>query len=238
MPEEPAIETERRRPSPAKRCEAMAAHGDLLGLLDFLETEANPVLLHESLGTIARCIRVRAREDLSGLCEDAFARILGMAMLLLSKVQLYLLTRLREAERMGAHMLSKLPKDVTEDGWLERMERLSRFVAEMAATRARVRHLNGMSDDATRPRRSRRRSRSAAALAGGRGQVAGGKGPSGNGRVRRQAAAPGLCDRLGCPLPRTQRGSLLPQVDLPGATGIGQEGVEVDPGLAGRSRVA
>ena len=76
---------EPRGPTPAERCEAMAAQGDLLGLLDYLETEANPIILHESLGTIGRCIRVRARDDLSGLSEDAFARILGMAILLLTK---------------------------------------------------------------------------------------------------------------------------------------------------------
>lgn len=238
MSEQPTAEPERRGPTPAERCEAMAAQGDLLGLLDYLETQANPILLHESLGTIARCIRVRARDDLSGLSEDAFARILGMAILLLTKVQLFIMTRLQEAERMGAHTLSQLPKDVTEDGWLERTERLSRFVAEMAATRARVRHLNGMSDDATRSRRSRRRSRSAATLAKHRGQAAGSEGPSGNGRVRRQAAADRLSDRLGCPLPRTHRGSMLPEVDLPGATGTGQEGVEADPVLADRGRLA
>ncbi len=232
MSEQPTAEPERRGPTPAKRCEAMAARGDLLGLLDFLETEANPILLHESLGVIARCIRVRGRENLSGLCEDAFARILGMAILLLAKVQLFIATRLQEAERMGSHTLSQLPKDVTDEGWLERMERLSRFVADMAATRARVKHLNGLSDDTTRSKRPRRRSRSAAALADDRGQAAGRKEPSRNGRVRRQAAATGPSDRLGCSLPRTQRGSMPPEVDLLGATGTRQEGVEADPVLA------
>lgn len=224
---------ERQGPTPAKRCEAMAVKGDLLGLLDFLETQANPILLHESLGTIGRCIRVRACEDLSGLSEDAFARILGMAILLLTKVQLFIMTRLQEAEQMGAHTLSQLPKDITDDGWLERMERLSRFVAEMAATRARVRHLNGLSDDSIRSRRSRRRSRSAATLAKDRDQAAGGKGPSGNGWVRRQAASSRLSDRLGGSLPRTQQVSMPPEVDLPGAAGTGQEGLEADPVLAG-----
>ena len=195
--------SESRGPTPAEHCEAMATQGDVLGLLDYLETQANPIILHESLSSVARCIRIRAREDLSELCEDAFARILGMAVLLLTKVQLFIMTRLREAERMGAHTLSQLPKDVTEDGWLERMERLSRFVADMAATRARVKHLNGLSDDTTRSKRPRRRSRSAAALADDRGQAAGRKEPSRNGRVRRQAAATGLSDRLGCSLPRT-----------------------------------
>ena len=232
MREEPAILPRRAGPLPRQHCADMAAQGDLLGLLDYLETEASPVLLQDSLGLIGQCIRVRAREDLSGLSEDVFARVLGMATLLLTKVQLYIMARMREDERVGADALSGMPKDLTSEGWLDRLERLSRFVAEMAATHARVRHLNGMSDDATRSRRPRRRSRSAAALAEDRGEAAGRKEPSRNGRVRRQAAATGLFDRLGGSLPRTQRGSMPPQVDLPGTTGIRPEGVEADPVLA------
>ncbi len=238
MFEETTTEPERRGPTPAEHCEAMAAQGDLLGLLDFLETEASPSLLQDSLGLIGSCIRTRARADLSGLSEDVFARVLGMATLLLIKVQLYIMARMREDDQVGADALSGMPKDLTSEGWLDRLERLSRFVAEMAATRARVTHLNGISDEATRPRRPRRRSRAAATLAEDRAEVAGRKKPSRNGRVRRQAAAAGLSDRLGCALPRPQRGSLPPQVDLLGAAGTSAEGVEADPGLADCSRLA
>ena len=238
MPEQPTTDPERRGPTPAQHCEAMAAKGDLLGLLDYLETEANPVLLHESLGTISRCIRVRAREDISGLCEDAFARILGMAVLLLSKVQLFITTRLKEAEHMGAHTLSQLPRDVTEDGWLERCERLSRFIAEMAADRARVRHLDGMNDDANKSRRPQRRSRSAAALAGDRSQAPHRKGPSRKGRVCRQAAALGRGNGVGRPLPRPQPRPALPEINLLGGGCVRPAGVEADPALACRSHLA
>ncbi|MFH1747701.1 MAG: hypothetical protein ABIG44_11745 [Planctomycetota bacterium] len=229
----PAMPNKRRRSPLCRHCDQLAAQGDLLGLLDYLETRDNPALLRESLGMISRCIRVRAQTDVSGLCEDAFARILGMAVLLLTKVQLYIETRLREDVRVDGHTLSQIPRDLTEDGWLERMERLSRFVAEMATTRARVRHLNGLGDETTGSKRRKRRSRAAPTLAADRGQTAGGQGPSGNGRVRRQAAAPEQHDSLGSPVPRTQCGPLVAANDLFGAPGTRTEGPGPDPALAG-----
>ena len=201
MPDEPTTQSERSGPTPPERCAAMAAQGDLLALLDFLETEASPALLHSSLGMIGRCIRTRARKDLSALSEDLLTRIIGMAGLLLIKVQLYVATRLQEAEQAGAHALSQLPRDITEEGWLDRLERLSRFVGEMAATAARVRHLNGLCDDADRSKRSRRRSRSSATLADDRGQAAARQGPSDNGGVRRPGPTAVRFDRLASPLP-------------------------------------
>ena len=128
----------------------LADRGDVLDLLDHLEDDANPLALGSSMRLISRCIRNKAKADLSGLCDDAFSRIIGMATLLLARTQLYITERLSEAEAYGAHAKSGLPADLIDQGWLDRAERISRFISEMAAVRARVRHVNRLSADARR----------------------------------------------------------------------------------------
>ena len=83
---------------PQSDCDQLADRGDVLGLLDHLEDAANPLALGSSMRLLSKCIRNKAKADLSGLCDDAFARIIGMATLLLARTQLYITERLSEAE--------------------------------------------------------------------------------------------------------------------------------------------
>ena len=128
-------------PTPQEVCKELADRGDVLGLLDYLQDEANDAVLLSSLPTISHCIRGKAKRDLSGLVEDSFARVFSLALFLLVKVQLYICARLQESQDAGSHALSQLPADLIDDGWLTRAEKLSRFIAEMASTRARVQHV-------------------------------------------------------------------------------------------------
>lgn len=133
-----------------QECRELADRGDVLGLLDHLEDDADALALGSSMRLLSRCIRNRARADLSGLSDDAFARILSLATLLLARVQLYITSRLTEAEAYGAHAKSGIPSDLLDQGWLDRAERLSRFISEMATVRSRVQHVNRLNADARR----------------------------------------------------------------------------------------
>ena len=73
--------------------------------------------------------------------EDSFARVFPLALFLLIKVQLYICAWLQGSQDAGAHALSQLPADLIDDGWLTRAEKLSRLIAEIASTRARVQHV-------------------------------------------------------------------------------------------------
>ncbi|MGB3088270.1 MAG: hypothetical protein WBC53_11225 [Phycisphaerae bacterium] len=97
---------------PKSDCDQLVAEGDVLGLLDHLEDKADPLALRSAMSLLSRCIRKKARTDLSALCDDAFARIIGMATLLLARTQLYITERLSEAENFGAHCKSGLPADL------------------------------------------------------------------------------------------------------------------------------
>lgn len=133
---------------PKSDCEQLADQGDVLGLLDYLEDDANPLALRAAMNLLSRCIRQKARTDLSALCDDAFARIIGMATLLLARTQLYITERLTTAEQLGAHAKSGLPCDLVDEGWLERAERISRFISEMATIRSRVQHVDRLNGQA------------------------------------------------------------------------------------------
>jgi hypothetical protein len=140
----------RSKDVPKQIGDELADRGDVLGLLDHLEDDANQLALGSSMRLISRCIRNKAKADLSGLCDDAFARILSLATLLLARVQLYITSRLTEAEAYGAHAKSGLPADLIDQGWIERAERIARFISEMATVRSRVQHVNRLNADARR----------------------------------------------------------------------------------------
>ena len=178
-------DNEARPPTLAERCQKLAAHGDVLGLLDELEDRHGVRSIEASVGLLSRCIRQRAKANLSGLCDDAFARIIGMAMLLLARTQLYITERLTEAEGYGAHAKSGLPCDLLDEGWIERAERISRFISEMATIRSRVQHVNRLNADA---RRSPINFNVLAdsPMDGDPVQARNGQGASGNGRLRCQ----------------------------------------------------
>lgn len=124
------------------RCVELADAGDVLGLLDLLEDQPNANEIEGSTQLLSRCIRRKAKADLDALVDHGFARIIGFAILLLSRVQLYVAGRLAEAASCGGHAQSGVPCDLIDQGWLDRAQRISQFIAEMAAVRSRVQHLN------------------------------------------------------------------------------------------------
>ncbi len=126
--------------------QALIDKRDLLGLVDYMQSNSH-CILPETVNELGKCIRLKAKEDLSALTEDAFARIISMGTTLLLRTQLYIEMRLRESDEMCGDILGRMPRELTEDGWFTRAERISKFIGDMAALRARVRHLNRLEDE-------------------------------------------------------------------------------------------
>lgn len=117
--------------------------GDITRLMDYLESSPLERVLRAG-PYIQRALSVKARDDLDDLADELFARILQMAGYFLLRTQLRMMTSIRNAEQDGATLLSNLPHDLTDNGLLERAERISRFIAEMATIRSRIRHVNSL----------------------------------------------------------------------------------------------
>ena len=173
----------RPTPTPPERCRELAARGDLLGLIDYVEERADPDLLYVALPLVHGCIRQKARTDLSGLCEDAFGRIVAMTMGLLVRVQLYISFRLQQTECSGCADVAKLPADLLDEGWVDRAERLARFFSEMVAVRARVAHVNTLSEDGKKSPTNERARRNGSSVAACERKAATGEGTPGDGRL-------------------------------------------------------
>lgn len=169
-------------PTPREVLNRMAENGDVLGLFDHIQKHGTRLHPDVAMGALSRCIRTKATRDLSGLTEDAFAAILMLGTTMLLRCQLHIGRRLREADESGSPAVM-VPNDLVEEGWFERAERTSRFVGEMASTRARVRHLNGLADDIG-THSSERRSSTAAPLEQDQTEAPPRKEPPGNGRLR------------------------------------------------------
>jgi hypothetical protein len=65
-----------------------------------------------------------------------------MAGTMLTRFALFLDFRLKQFDKQADGQPIPIPLDLAKEGYLDRMARLSRFVTDLAAQRARVRHLN------------------------------------------------------------------------------------------------
>jgi len=128
-------------PSPDEICKQFIERGDVTGLVGYLSSRT---LYGERipLGCLQRCVRVKASQDLDGLSDDVFAAILSLGLNLLARVQVAIEKRIRWVDEVSPSEFQAVPHELIKEGLLERAERLSRFCAEMAALRARVRHLS------------------------------------------------------------------------------------------------
>ena len=127
----------------------MAKQGNVAGLLAHIRSKPFEMLPPDIMDQLARSVRKLGGDDLSALINTAFTEILAFGTLLLVRCQLHVERRLGEADGLGGDPYH-LPVDLDREGWIERVERISRFISEMAATRARVLHvdrLNRKSED-------------------------------------------------------------------------------------------
>jgi hypothetical protein len=128
-------------PSPDEVCCEFIQRGDVTGLVGYLSSRT---LYGERipLDCLQRCVRVKASQDLDGLSDDVFAAILSLGLNLLARVQVAIERRLHWVDEVSRSEFHAVPQELIKEGLLEQAERLSRFCAEMAALRARVRHLS------------------------------------------------------------------------------------------------
>ncbi len=187
--------------NPAEHRKALIDSGDVGGMYEHLLTQGIELPCSEVVDALGRCIRRRANTDLSALGENAFAAAIGFATTMLLRAQLHVVRRLQEADQHGGNDLGHIPEDLLDDGWLGRVERISKFVSEMIALRARVQHLNDLGNERQQHDESTRRSKSEPAVDAGSCQVGSGKAVPTNGRCRPGAASAPLAERLGCAIP-------------------------------------
>lgn len=178
--------TRRRKLRPDQLRKQMIETGDVLGLLNHLD-ELDPALSTSSaLNDLSRAIQRKAKDDVCGLTEDGFATIIGLTAELLLRCRSYITQRLRDHEEKHHHARLPIPADIVSEGWLERAEKLSRFLMEVAAMRARVRHVTGL-EKASGPQ-PRQRSQAPEPLALRAGQAGSGQTEAAQGwRGRRTA---------------------------------------------------
>ena len=179
--------------------EGMAAAGDLLGLLDFIQSQRTSLIAETAMGALSKCIRQKAKSDLTGLTEDAFALILTLATNMLLRCKLQIDESLKEADRCGGSP-GAIPKEIIDGGWIDLAEKVSRFVAEMAAIRGRVHHLHGLKDEGRKTARRPARPRPVDAVEPGEAETPQSKGPPDNGRLRRPASQIGRSNLMACPV--------------------------------------
>lgn len=143
--------------SPAETCAHLADEHDVLGLLEYLRAQRVPLPRDLAGGELSRCIRGRAKDNLTGLSEDIFGAVLALGMTMLTRCQLHIEKELALADRFDDTAAPPVPGSLIDSQWIERAERIARFCADMTALRARVRHLNRLEDHARDESESPRR---------------------------------------------------------------------------------
>jgi hypothetical protein len=123
-------------PTPEKPGD-FVAKGDLLGLLDHIESQRDGWHMYGCMDKVAQCIRRQAIDNPDGLCDALLLRIICLAGVLWLRVDAHIRRRLSQADFPDV----MLPGDLVQEGWLERQQRTGRFIAEMAAARTRFRHV-------------------------------------------------------------------------------------------------
>lgn len=181
-----ARETENEQehvPSFSEQCQVLADEGDVLGLLAQIRSKNALTLPPDVMDYLSTAIRQK-QSDVVGLTEAAFAEIMGFATLMLIRCELRVERRLAESARYGGDP-THLPEDLNSEGWLERIERISRFVTEIASARSRIQHLEELSDDKRRKDKHARRPNNGMPLGTGSGPFTFGEARPLNGRLRR-----------------------------------------------------
>lgn len=117
--------------------------GDLQGLLDWIRAGPVSMFPPDTMDVLARTIRKLEAGDRRGLVEAAFGEIIGFATLLFIRYRTHAQDSFERQSMLG-HQLLDFPYEVEKDGWLQRCERVARFIAEMSSVYSRVQHVGEM----------------------------------------------------------------------------------------------
>jgi hypothetical protein len=134
------------------------------------------------MADLARAIRHLGRKDVDALVEVAFAEIMGLAVTLFVRCELHVEVRLAECDSHGGTPVH-MPADIIDEGWLGRLERLARFMMEVASNHERVRRSASLTRHAEENINSQRLD-SRVPMGSDPGPPRNGQGVSANGRLR------------------------------------------------------
>lgn len=130
-------------------------------------------------------VREDPTPDVTRLLNDAaFTLIVATATTLLLRVQLRIDQELERYDQHAGHDKPDLPRELADRDWLDRAERIARFIAEMAGARERIRHVSRLNDDHERKNADTGESRPVAKMGKGQTETRGRQAASANGRRR------------------------------------------------------
>ncbi len=165
-------------------CSELSKRGDVLGVLGMLRSRTLelPTSAWDHLNLAVRNLE---REDLPRLIEIGFSEIVGLTFLILLRAELHIEQEFARCSVYGGGP-GEMPRDVLAGGWIERVERLSRFLMDVTATKARIDHLNHLNNERGQCKSGRQPSENGRTMAADPLKVAGCEAPSDNGRFRDQ----------------------------------------------------
>lgn len=94
----------------------------------------------DAMEQLTRCIRRLQRHDLHALIGTAFGEIIGVSLQLAIRYRMHIEKRLRDSDQAGGSP-AEIPPDLIDEGWLQRVERIGRFISEISGSHARVQHV-------------------------------------------------------------------------------------------------
>jgi len=168
-----------------KLSEDIIAQGDVAGLLAWMRNNSPDTWPKTIMNDLATAIRQLGKDDTSAVVELAFGEIIGMATTLLIRSQLHIDNRLRECDQCDGDR-THMPEDLTNEGWITRVEKLGRFICEVATIRSRVTHVGQINEQGIRKMRKSGDSTPGSPLAYGQAETPSGENPLGNGRLHPQ----------------------------------------------------
>ena len=186
-------------PDTAGQRAALIESGDVTGLREFLLTHQHHLVAADVMDAIGRVVQQKARMDLSGLGEDVFASVITFGTTMLLRAQLHTARRLMESDALGGFGLADIPADLVKEDWFGRIERISTFLGDMIALRARVAHLSRLHKE-NHVQRPTGQPANGSSLGIHPRQNRNGKVHPANGRVGAAAAPAVRIDRLGSTL--------------------------------------
>jgi hypothetical protein len=167
----------------AERCAALARDGDVTELLTLLRRPSIARSRARDFALISAAVR-KLRGDLPRLAEAVFGEAVAFAFILWLRYQQNL------EQRFAEHPCFQdgppaLPNDAASEELVLRIERITRFIVELLAAEARIRHVRQIEGKSHRRNGSvRGTKRKGSPMAGDRSKASGGASPPVNGRLR------------------------------------------------------
>ena len=166
-------------------CSELAKRGDIQGVLGMLRSRSLLELPTQAWDYVSLAVRNLEKEDLPRLIEVGFAEMVGLTFLILLRAELHIEQEFARCSDYGGGP-GEMPTDVVAGGWIERVERLARFMMDVTSAKARIDHLACLNHERGTGKSGRQRYPAGRTMAVDPLKVGGCEAPSDNGRFRDQ----------------------------------------------------